>query len=224
MVFYASTAATSYADTVLADTPAGYWRFGEPSGTTALDSSGHANNGTYINGPTLGILGALAGDPDTAVSLDGVNDVVRVPDSNSLDVGNSFSAEGWIKRSSTAKAHSMMLKGFQVVVMSAANGSQVWLRKPNVTTIARTNAAVGAGAYHYIVVTKNGSGPGTVKIYIDGVSVPVVEVSAVQVVQDTNTPLQFGDIASNQASFDEFALYDQVLTPAQVAAHYAAGT
>ncbi|HEY1538600.1 MAG TPA: hypothetical protein VGF63_04315 [Solirubrobacteraceae bacterium] len=223
VVFYAGTGATSYADTVLADTPAGYWRFGEPSGTTALDSSGHANNGTYINGPTLGILGALAGDPDTAVSLDGVNDVVRVPDANTLDVGNTFSAEGWIKRGSTAKTTSMMLKGFQIVVMSAANGNQVWLRKPNVSTIARTNAGVGAGAYHQVVVTKNGSGPGTVKVYIDGAPVPVVDVSAAQVVQDTSGPLQFGDIASSQAALDEFALYDQVLTPAQVAAHYAAG-
>jgi hypothetical protein len=224
VVFYAGTAATSYANTVLADTPAGYWRFGEPSGTTALDSSGHANNGSYINGPMLGVPGALAGDPDTAVSLDGVNDVVRVPDSNTLDVGNTFSAEGWIKRGSTAKTTSMMLKGFQIVVMSAANGNQVWLRKPNVSTIARTNAGVGAGAYHQIVVTKNGSGPGTVKIYIDGAPVAVVDVSAVQVIQDTSGPLQFGDIASTQAAFDEFALYDQVLTPAQVAAHYAAGT
>jgi hypothetical protein len=117
----------------------------------------------------------------------------------------------------------MMLKGFQIVVMSAANGNQVWLRKPNVSTIARTNAGVGAGAYHQVVVTKNGSGPGTVKVYIDGAPVPVVDVSAAQVVQDTSGPLQFGDIASSQAALDEFALYDQVLTPAQVAAHYAAG-
>jgi hypothetical protein len=56
------------------------------------------------------------------------------------------------------------------------------------------------------------------------VPVRVVDVSAVQVVQDTSGTLQFGDIASNPAAFDEFALYDQVLTPAQVAAHYAAGT
>ncbi len=211
-------------DVVLADAPVGYWRFGEPSGTTALDWSTNANNGTYINGPLLGVPGALAGDTDTAVSMDGVNDSVRVPDHNTLDVGDSFTAEGWIKRSSTAQTHTMMVKGFQIVVMNAANGNQVFLRKPNVSTIARTNAGVGAGAYHHIVVTKNATGPGSVKIYIDGAPVTVVDVSAVQAIQNTTTPLQFGDGAASQADFDEFALYDNVLTPAQVAEHYAAGT
>ena len=211
-------------DVVLGDGPAGYWRFGEPSGTTALDSSANANNGTYTNGPTLGALGALAGDANTAVSMDGVNDTTRVPDANSLDVGDTFSAEGWIRRSSTAQSHTMMVKGFQIVVMNAGSGSQVWLRKPNVSTIARTNVGVPAGGYHHIVVTKNGAGPGAVKMYIDGQPVTVVDVSAVQVIQNTATELVFGAAGGNQANFDEFALYDDVLTPAQVVGHYVAAT
>jgi len=40
---------------------------------------------------------------NTAVSLDGADDLVRVPDDNSLDVGDSFTLEGWIKRGSTAR-------------------------------------------------------------------------------------------------------------------------
>ena len=136
-----------------------------------------------------------------------------MPDDNTLDVGNTFSAEGWIKRSSTAQSHTMMVKGFQVTVMNAGSGWQVWLRKPNVSTVARSNAGVGAGAYHHIVVTKNGSGPGTVKIYIDGAPVTVVDVSAAQIIQNTAGVLAFGASASNQADFDEFALYDEVLYP-----------
>ena len=46
-----------YASTILAAGPAGYWRFGEPSGTALLDSSGHNNNGTYLGGVALGALG-----------------------------------------------------------------------------------------------------------------------------------------------------------------------
>ena len=154
--FTTDAAAITYPAEVAADTPAGYWRFAEASGLTAIDSSGNANNGTYTNGPVLGVPGALTGN--SAVSMDGVNDTTRVPDANSLDVGDTFSAEGWIKRSSTAQTHTMMVKGFQIVVMNAGSGSQVWLRKPNVSTIARTNVAVGAGAYHHIVVTKDGNG------------------------------------------------------------------
>ena len=223
-VFYSAAPTGAYAAAVLTDGPAGYWRFGEPAGLSAFDSSANGNDGTYVGGPVLGVPGALAADPDTAVSMDGTDDTVRVPDGDTLDVGNTFSAEGWIKRSSTAQTHTMMVKGFQIVVMNAGSGSQVWLRKPNVSTIARTNVGVGADVYHYIVVTKNGSGAGAVKIYIDGVSVPVVDVSPAQVIADTTGVLAFGAAGGNQANFDEFALYDQVLTPTQVAAHFAAGS
>ena len=102
----------------------GYWRFGEPSGTALLDSSGHNNNGTYLGGVALGALGIPGAIPNTAATYDGVNDTGRVPDANSLDVGNSFSIEGWIKRSSTTKTHELFNKGangFQLVVMNAAS-------------------------------------------------------------------------------------------------------
>ena len=119
----------------------------EPGSTEMLDSSGFDNDGTYLGGVTLGVPGALVGNPNTAASFDGVDDLGRVPDDDTLDVGDSFTAEGWIKRSSTAKTHSMMLKGsggLQLVVMSAGAGSQVYLRKTNVSTIARSSVA-GAG-------------------------------------------------------------------------------
>lgn len=196
----------------------GCWHFDETSGTVAADSSGLNNNGTYLNGPTLGVLGVLNG----AVSLDGVNDSVRVPDSASLHVGSTFTVAGWIKRSSTSKSHLMMLKDFQLVVMAAGSGNEVWLRKPNVTTLARSNAPVLAdGAYHYVVATMNGPGS-TAKIYIDGVD-RTAPTSAPQSIVDTTSPLLFGDSNSSEAKFDEFAIYDEPLTAAQVAALYAAG-
>ena len=41
-------------------------------------------------------------------------------DDNTLDVGNTFTAEAWLKRSSARKAHELMVKGFQLTVMSGA--------------------------------------------------------------------------------------------------------
>ena len=157
----------TYAETVLADDPAGYWRKGEaPGSKTLVDSSGHANNGVYLNGVTLGVPGALTGDPDTAASYDGVNDIGRVPDSNSLDVGASLTLEGWIKRSSTTKSHQMFLKGrngLQLVVMGAGSGNRVFLRKANVSTLARSQGGVPAdGESHHIVATVDG--PGSARI------------------------------------------------------------
>ena len=61
-------------------------------------------DGTYLNGVTIAAAGAISGD--TAASFDGVNDSVRVPDSNSLDVGDSFTLEGWIKRARPRRCRS----------------------------------------------------------------------------------------------------------------------
>ena len=180
----------------------GCWHLDELAGTTAADASAATNDGTYLGGTTLGASGVF----NTAASLDGANDLVSVPDDNSLDVGSSFSLEGWIKRSSTSKTHSMMIKAnaFQLVVMNAGSGSQVYLRKPNVTTLARSEGAVPAdGAYHHIVATIDGNGA-TAKIYIDGVP-DTVTVSSPQTLVNTTFPLTFGGPASTEAKFDEFA-------------------
>jgi len=195
----------------------GCWRFDEPSGTTAVDNSPFANNGTYLGKPTLGVPGVFA----TAVSLNSATDSVRVPGSNSLDVGDSFSLEGWIKRTSTTVSQTMFNKGgngLQLTVMSAGSGNQVYLRKANVSTIARSAVGVPAdGHYHHIVATKNAS---AVKIYVDGIE-STVPVSTVQVVQNTTFPLQFGPGSAQPVTFDQFAIYDQVLSPADVSAHTA---
>ena len=162
----------------------GCWHFDELTGTTAIDSSGNANNGTYLNGVTLGVNGVFM----TAIQLDGVNDVVRVPDSNSLDVGDDFSLEGWVKRSPSAATKTIEMfnkggNGFQLAVGNAASGSKVFLRKANVTTVATSTTGVPAdGNYHQVVATKSGN---AVAFYIDGVLTGTTGVSLVQVIANT---------------------------------------
>ena len=204
----------------------GCWRFNENALPTAFDSSSFGNDGTYVNAPVLGVPGVFAGD--TAVSLDGVNDHVRVPDSASLDVGDSFSLEGWVKRDNTDVSHQLYNKGgqgFQLMVMSRFNGNQLWLRKTNVSTIARTTTGIDAdGSYHQFVATKNG--PNSTQLYIDGAPQPMQVVSGAQIIQNTAFPLFFsanspagGAIAGD---IDEFAVYDEALTAAEVADHFSA--
>jgi hypothetical protein len=199
----------------------GCWHFDELSGTVAADSSGNNNNGTYINGPLLGQPGRF----QTAVQLDGVNDRISVPDSATLDVGDSFTLEGWVRRQATTGTEELFNKGgngLQLSVLSAPNGNQVVLRKANVTTIARSTAGVPAdGNFHHVVATR--SGPGGVAIYIDGVNGGTTQVSAMQVIQDTAFPLQFGLGNSAGARFDEFAIYDRALTAGEVGARFTCG-
>jgi hypothetical protein len=216
----------SYSSVVLADHPAGYWRVAETSGTTALDSSATVpkNNGIYLNGPLLGQTGALAGDTNKAASFDGVNDTLRVPDANSLDVGDSFTLEGWVKRSSSTSSQTLFSKGangIQLMVMNAPNGNQLWLRKAGVTTVAKSTAAIpGDGRFHHFVVTKNG--PSTV-FYVDRLPGTTILAPA-QVIANTADVLTFADVGSTVHVFDEWALYDGVLGASDVNRHYDAGT
>ena len=215
--------ALTYAQAVLADAPAGYWRFGEASGTSLTDSSGNANNGTYLNGVALGAPGALLpADTNTAATYDGVNDSGRVPHAASLNTASTFTLEGWVKRSTTSKSLELFNKGaggIQLTVMTAGSMNQVWLRRAGVTTIAHSTVPVLADdRYHYVVATM--AGAGTAKIYVDG-ALHSASDSAVQAIQNTTFPLTFGSVGA-PAQYDEFALYNRALGADEVAEHYQA--
>src|SRR6185295_15051310 len=66
--------------------------FEETSGTTATDASPFKNNGT-INGP----VSSTSGKFGRALSFDGTNDRVDVPDAASLDLSNGMTLEAWVK-------------------------------------------------------------------------------------------------------------------------------
>jgi hypothetical protein len=65
--------------------------FDEGTGGAAADSTGNGNNGT-LNGPTWAI-----GRFGQALSFDGANDRVTVPDSSTLDLTAGMTLEAWVK-------------------------------------------------------------------------------------------------------------------------------
>jgi hypothetical protein len=72
--------------------PVGYWKFDEGTGTIAIDSSGNGNTGTLTNGPQW-----VDGRISKALSFDGQDDYVEVPDSDSLDFTQALTLELWFK-------------------------------------------------------------------------------------------------------------------------------
>jgi len=82
--------------------PVGYWKFDEGSGTTTYDSSGNNNTGVIYSASTSCIYPAagcpqwVQGKYGSALSFDGVEDYVSVPNSSSTNVTSTVTIEAWI--------------------------------------------------------------------------------------------------------------------------------
>jgi hypothetical protein len=218
------TIGTSYSDEILSDSPAAFWRLGEASGTVA-DDEASTNNGTYQNGVTLGQSGALAADANKAVSFDGVNDIVSVAHSTSLNATSGVTIEAWVKRSKTGAWQNILAKPGNGAV--AAQNYALWINTTNqpVAYFGNGSSSISATApaidtnWHHIVATYDET---TAKVYIDG----VLRASANSNIQlTTNTqPLLIGRTTDNNRIFggtlDEVAVYRTALSAARIGAHY----
>src|SRR2546423_13198425 len=210
---------SSYAGTITG-TPGlvSYWRLGESSGTTACDSYG-ANAGTYQGGFTLGRVGAIAGDPDTAVELDGAGGTVSVSHSTSLDVGDSFTIEAWVKRSSFGAPdyQAIASQGANAWLLAFNAANRLVLRQAKVGDLVSSTTAVTDTNWHHVAATKSGS---AVHLYIDGTD---VTGSVTNRTIATNTlPLLIGQSSGSSffdGTLDEVALYNTALSAATVKAH-----
>jgi len=81
----------SFSENVNAQGLVGYWKFDEGSGATAEDSSGYNNDGT-IHGATWS-SDCKSGN---CLKFDGIDDYVRVEDSDSLDISKQITLTAWI--------------------------------------------------------------------------------------------------------------------------------
>lgn len=95
---------TAYSDDyrrlVLEKHPVGYWRLDEERGPTARDSSMSQHDGTYVGVPAFRERGAIAGDSDTAIALNGHRSYVEVADSADFSVatsGRGLTVEVWMR-------------------------------------------------------------------------------------------------------------------------------
>src|SRR5437763_1766295 len=199
-----------------------YWRLGEASGTSACDSWG-ANAGAYQGGYTLGRLGALAGDSNTAVALNGSTGLVSVPHSSSLDVGDAFTVEAWVKRARFGA------QAYETVASQQANSwllafdqtNHLVLRQATIGDLVHSSKTVTDANWHYVAVTKSGS---SVHLYLDGADVTGTVTN--RTMANNALPLTIGQSSSNayfSGTVDEVALYRAALSASQLQSHYNAG-
>jgi len=153
------------------DSLVAYYDFDEAIGSTLLDHSRYLNNGDIQD-----IEGVVTGRVGNAFNFDGVNDWVRVPDSESLQTLRRFTISCWVKPASLPAMGRAASTG---IVAYGAEWHGVWELRlmgdgavflllnwytPSETDVVSA-AHLTVGTWHHIVATFDGE---SARLYIDG--------------------------------------------------------
>ncbi len=231
-----------YATEVLAQEPLAYWRFNENTTVAQYDIAanlgglGSAGNGRYYDTVIRSVEGAVA--DDTAVGFSNPTlgtsyfGSMRVPNTAALNPNGPFTVEFWAKPSNNTASllspvSSMSFTTGRLGYLFYQNAA-AWQFRVGVggsTTASSINGGVVLpNQWQHVAAVFNPTTlpAGTMTLYVDGVEVATGTGS-----YEPNTDAAFfvGSTASPNRTFDgavdEVAFYDAVLSPSQIAAHFA---
>lgn len=210
----------SFATAALALGPVAYWRVDEPSGTTAIDIIA-GRNGTYINNPTLNQPGWTS-DSDAAIVTDSTPKYFTVPDNAAFDLGDGpFSLCVALKRAALGVSGYVLNKGTGAYgFFFAGADNKMHFEKVNTTPCCQESGTTDTN-FHFWTFTK--AAASAVLMYKDGVDVTTPQNNPTLV--DTASALEVGRESGSTGfagTIDEVLIYNKVLSPAQVAALFAA--
>ncbi len=232
---------STYAATVLADTPDSQWRLGETSGTTGYDQSG-SNDLTLDSANNRNVAGALLNDTDPATNFPGTSSTTTVQGVSPYwqSGPQTFSLEVWLRTSTTTggkiigfgdsnTGRSNIDNTDRLLYMN--NAGQIYFGvRPDMGTRVTINSPGNYrdNQWHHVVATLAGDG---MKLYIDGNQVATNSaVTKAQVYRGywriggdrlTNWPSTPTREAIT-ANIDEVAVYPKALTVGHIRTHYLA--
>lgn len=224
------TVLTGYGAVISSDHPAAYYPLNETSGTTAYDYYSGAYNGTYENGPMLGVPGATE-NTGTAVTFDGSTQYVLIGNPAGLNITNQITFEAWIYPTATDGDRDVFGKGYTFspsageMTLRIENGvyeAGVW--NGNNYNASYAMPPGDLNTWVYLVGTYDGT---QWNLYRNGVLVGTGGVGVGPFVIGADWAIADGTSNGNGRFFsgtiDEAAIYNYALTPSRVMAHYQAG-
>ncbi len=214
------------------DTPAGWWRLGESSGTVAADSSGNNRAGVYGGGATFNSTGGLiVNSSDAAVRFDGVDDTVTITGSPVTDV--PITLECWVAFTTTSAGEIMSIatvdRRLRIITNLGTAGSISALVTANGflagTWQTTSLAAYNDGLPHHVAATFTTTGANPT-LYVDGVAITTNNTSS-SGTSDFNSNCYIGinqvGTTLADATIDEVLVYSSALSAGTITNHYTYG-
>jgi hypothetical protein len=214
-----------YPSAVLADSPALYLRLGDlvsdATDRVAFDASGGCHNGAFASGTQPQTAGALAADPDGAVSNPGgglYGQATVTQSGSNLPAGSSArTIELWFRSTNTSAEYLMRYGNYFSTQQFAlySDGALHVYADNNVHLDFTPSHDLYNDAWHLLDVTYDGA---VATMFVDG---QILGSGALIV--NTTVPGNGLEVGGAVGDYDEAGVYPSALSPDRIAAHWTAG-
>jgi PKD repeat protein len=198
------------------------WGLNEGTGTATTDTSGNGNGGTLVNGPTW-----TTGKTGGALQFDGVDDRVRVADSNALDVTTAATFEAWVYPTVAPSAwRTILQKEVEAYLLAASGGdgrpASGGTFNGACCSLVGAPSGLPINTWTHVAATYDGL---ELRLFVNGAQ--VASAARTGSYQVNTGPLWMGGNAVYGEHFkgklDDVRVYNRALTPAEIQQDMAAG-
>ncbi|MBI2515195.1 fibronectin type III domain-containing protein [Candidatus Wolfebacteria bacterium] len=211
----------------------GYWPLEEGSGTSTADLSGNGNTGTLAASPATPTW-TTAGKIGNALSFDGSDDYVNVPDNSSLKPTSAITYAMWVypRLASTFgvffEKGDSTTAGYGAFVTSDNKFCFIVKTTTGTYAVGNSTALYQVNQWQHVAVTYDSSG--AKNIYVNGVNQTLTSSANCALtngsgdISQSTAALIFGARTANQyffnGSIDEVRVYNRALAATEVAELY----
>lgn len=242
----------SYSNAVMSLSPLAYWQLNgtdmPPSDiATNIGSLGNSANGYYVSGAVHPVGGALANGVGTGVQFpNAAGNRVVIPYQPALGTATPFSVEFWAAPADVSSADSSFMCPASLTQFGAPpgngdgtrkgwlfyqNGGAGWIFRTygsaNTAFNATANQTITVGQWYHIVGVYDGT---NVLLYVNGQLAASTPADSYVPVDAAASPFSVGargygalGFFRYNGSMDEVAYYTNILSPADILAHYQNG-